>query len=502
MKRFFNFLILALTCFSVCYASSGKCGNNITWNLDRNGNLALIGSGDMPAFRETPWHPNLVRTVVIGEGITSVGKNAFRKCKNLTSVNLPNSVKLISDNAFKGCISLFNISIPRGVQNISRMAFAECEQLLSIEIPDGVMTIENQAFENCKGLCSVYIASSVQRIGADAFKGCINLVDIKNLPDCVTKNNFLLLGLTSDAVSKYWKNPSVYSNSDLDSRRQANTSTSQPDKHSSNSESIVNTVSDVDIYIPQNPTNNENTFVVIIANENYSKLADVNSALNDGRVFGEYCHKTLGIPAINIRQYENASLGEMHGAIDDIKNIASAYSGELKVILYYCGHGAPEEGTNEAYLLPVDAYTVSSKTCFAISSLYKELGAMKTISTTVFLDACFSGATRSGEMLAEARSIPIIPRTDVPTGNVVVFSASSADETAMQYSEQKHGLFTYFLLKKLQETNGNVSLGELSDYLALKVKRTSAVMNRKSQTPTTLPSHSIRNNWQDWRLNY
>ena len=81
-------------------------------------------------------------------------------------------------------------------------------------------------------------------------------------------------------------------------------------------------------------------------------------------------------------------------------------------------------------------------------------------------------------------------------GNMVVFSAAQGDETAHQLEEKGHGLFTYYLLKQLQQTNGNVTLGELSDYVIKQVKRQSVVINDKKQTPTVIPSQAVINNWQ------
>ena len=89
-------------------------------------------------------------------------------------------------------------------------------------------------------------------------------------------------------------------------------------------------------------------------------------------------------------------------------------------------------------------------------------------SAAVFLDACFSGAGRSGDVMLASRSVAIKPNVAAPKGNMVVFSASSNDETAYPYHEKGHGLFTYFLCKKLQETEGKVTLGELEDGSVLK----------------------------------
>lgn len=119
---------------------------------------------------------------------------------------------------------------------------------------------------------------------------------------------------------------------------------------------------------------------------------------------------------------------------------------------------------------------------------------------TVFLDACFSGANRDGNMLASARGIAIKVKSSSPTGNMVVFTAAQGDETAYPYKERSHGLFTYHLLKKLQETKGNVTLGELGDYIQTQVKRQSVVTNGKLQSPAILTAPKLGNNWKNWKL--
>ena len=83
---------------------------------------------------------------------------------------------------------------------------------------------------------------------------------------------------------------------------------------------------------------------------------------------------------------------------------------------------------------------------------------------------------------------------------MVVLSAASGDETAYPYKEKHHGLFTYYLLKKLQASNGNTSLGELQSYIADEVAKKSIVVNGKSQTPTVLPSVNVGDSWKSWTL--
>lgn len=256
----------------------------------------------------------------------------------------------------------------------------------------------------------------------------------------------------------------------------------------------------IDQNIPVVTNNNDRTFAVIIGNENYKEVAKVPHALNDAKVFAAYCEKTLGLPQKNIKQYADATFGTMLSAIENVQSIAKAYKGDINVILYYAGHGIPDESSNEAYLLPVDANGRNTAACYPIDKLYGELKALGANQVTVFLDACFSGAQRGNGMLASARGVAIKAKQAAPQGNMVVFSAASADETAYPYNEKGHGLFTYYLLKKLNETKGDVTLGELGSYICEKVAQESVVSNGKSQTPTVVPSVSIVDNWKNLKL--
>ncbi|MBP3511349.1 MAG: WG repeat-containing protein [Prevotella sp.] len=258
--------------------------------------------------------------------------------------------------------------------------------------------------------------------------------------------------------------------------------------------------SDVDKNIPAGKQTNENMFAFIIANENYPD-APVPYSLNDGRIFKEYCNKTLGIPEKNINMYEDATFGNIITAVEKMKSIADAYDGEASVIFYYAGHGFPDEKQNTAYLLPIDGNASDiTTTGYSLAKLYKDLAALKLKSSVVFLDACFSGAKREDNMLASSRGVAIKVKEETPQGNMIVFSAAQGDETAHQLEEKGHGLFTYYLLKGLQQTEGNITLGELSDIITKQVKRQSVVINNKKQTPTVIPSQSVISSWQSMKL--
>lgn len=256
----------------------------------------------------------------------------------------------------------------------------------------------------------------------------------------------------------------------------------------------------IDKNIPQTASLQSNTFVIAIGNENYSLVPKVAFANNDMNIFAQYCQKTLGIPMQNIRKYKDATFGSMLSALNDIKEIADAYNGDMNVIFYYAGHGIPNEKDQTAYLLPTDADGKSTEVCFPLARLYKELGELNAKSVIVFMDACFSGAQRGNGMLASARGVAIKAKEQKPMGKLVVLTAASGEETAYPYNEKGHGMFTYFLLKKLNESKGDCSLGELAEYIKTNVKRQSIVTNRKSQTPTTIFADAVKDEWMGYKL--
>lgn len=257
-------------------------------------------------------------------------------------------------------------------------------------------------------------------------------------------------------------------------------------------------LSDVDLNIPETRTVNNRTYCIVFANENYQFEQQVPYAVHDGKMFKEYCIKTLGIPEKNIHYQPNATLNNMRYEVDWLKQILSAHKGEAKGIVYYSGHGMPDNSNHNSYLLPVDGYASAPRSGFSLDELYAELGSADATSVTYFIDACFSGANRYGEMIEESRGVKIKSKEGQMHGNSVVFSAAQGEETAYIYQEKSHGMFTYFLLKKLQETKGNVSYGDLSKYIRENVNSMSLEENNKKQTPKT---SSTMSDWEKMKLN-
>ena len=265
--------------------------------------------------------------------------------------------------------------------------------------------------------------------------------------------------------------------------------------------------SDVNINIPNNTDKFSNKYAVIIGNEDYSSRqpnltneSNVEYALDDARIFKEYLIRTLGFEEKNVFLLLNATSGEMKQAITRIKEIFKVLpeSNKSEIVFYYAGHGYPDESTKIPYLMPVDVSINNLESAIRLSELCNELGSTNAGKITLFLDACFTGDGRNQGLLA-ARTARIKPEPLTAKGNMVIFSASSADQTALPYKDQQHGMFTYFLLKKLQETKGNVTYGDLYNYVKQNVALEST-RSIKRQDPEITISKDVNNNWQYWKL--
>ncbi len=221
---------------------SGTCGDNLTWTLDtESGTLTISGTGAMTDYTssyDVPWYysHSSTKTVIIEDGVKSIGQSAFYGCSSLTSITIPNSVTSIGNSAFYGCSSLTSITIPNSVTTIGVYAFGSCSSLTSITIPNSVTSIGDGAFNYCSSLTSINvdaansaycdiggvlfskdkttliqypagktvtsytIPNSVTSIGYAAFSVCSNLTSI-TIPNSVTSIGYEAFSACSSLTS-------------------------------------------------------------------------------------------------------------------------------------------------------------------------------------------------------------------------------------------------------------------------------------------------------------
>jgi len=269
---------------------------------------------------------------------------------------------------------------------------------------------------------------------------------------------------------------------------------------------IASLKAETDRNIPENPTKYPNRFALIIGNEDYNKYqkdlkSEVNVAFaaNDASVFGEYATKTMGVPESNIFLLLNATSNQISQKLDLVSKLLEKTGETAELIFYYAGHGLPDPNTKEAYILPVDANGTDLQFAIKLEDVYKTFSSIKAARMTFYIDACFSGGGREAALLT-ARSVRIKPELAKISGNTVVFSASTGEQSAMPYTEKQHGLFTYFLLKKLQDNKGDISYDELFKYTKNEVSLKSLMVNQKEQDPTVQVSPDIENTWKLWKI--
>jgi hypothetical protein len=248
---------------------------------------------------------------------------------------------------------------------------------------------------------------------------------------------------------------------------------------------------DIEQNIPVAKKSNKKALAIIFGIENYRNVSNVNYAFRDATIMKEYFSKTLGIPEeqIYFRENDEVTLGEFrkifskNGWLDK-----RVIENETDIYFYYAGHGAPAIKEEKAFLIPFDGdpnYPV--QTGYSLETVFENLSKLNANSVTVFLDACFTGANRENEMLlAGARPVSIQLKNNY-VNNVTVFSATSSNEISSSYPKNKHGLFSYFLMKGMQseaDTNkdNKLTINELFDYTKKNVSRIAGTLNRE-QTP-------------------
>ena len=218
MKQLYLLLITLLVSLSAYAEKSGTCGDNLQWKLTDEGVLTITGTGKMKNYSGSSrlWsaYKNVIKQVIIDDGVTTIGYSAFYRCSSLTSVTIPISVTEIGVGAFSGCSSLTSVTIPNSVTEIGVGAFSYCSSLTSVTIPSSVTTIWHSAFYGCKNIKQI-TSEAVTPPGCYryAFKGInrreCKLIVPKNSIDAYKKakgwNKFFLIeGSTTGIINNIY----------------------------------------------------------------------------------------------------------------------------------------------------------------------------------------------------------------------------------------------------------------------------------------------------------
>jgi len=247
-------------------------------------------------------------------------------------------------------------------------------------------------------------------------------------------------------------------------------------------------------------TQSQEKFALIIGNENYteSSIWQLNKdyAINDARAFKEYSIKTLGIPKENIIYVEDGTSLEINNCINKFIDFMSASPKENDFFVYYSGYGYLHE-YRDTYIIPVDVDEYEMERGIKLNDFYSKLVKNNPKSVTIFIETTFC-VDVYGSLLRGG----IIPFKDEKlNGNIVVFTANSDNRVAIIDKEKKHGLFTFFLLKTLQESDGNISYNELIERVIYEVKLNSIVGYNKKQTPKVNVGADAQHTWREWQIN-
>ena len=194
-KRLLSILLVLLTALTLLPLGAladdnNKCGENLTWKF-ADGILTISGTGEMYDYSSAdpaPWSAKNsdICEITVGDGVTSIGDNAFHSCKELSMVTFMGGLTRIGSGAFAGCEALRDFDFPYSLETIGANAFSNCNNLIDVTIPDSVQSIGSQAFSCCEGLQSVYLPQMLTIIPDGIFTDCARLGSVY-IPDTVTE---------------------------------------------------------------------------------------------------------------------------------------------------------------------------------------------------------------------------------------------------------------------------------------------------------------------------
>ena len=229
---------------------------------------------------------------------------------------------------------------------------------------------------------------------------------------------------------------------------------------------------------------NPNAVALIIGVETYSSLPPAHYADSDATHFYDYASQSLGVPPHKIKLLTDSKANRLELLKAMRSWMRTEVNGKTDVYIFFAGHGLASADGSKTYLLPADGdRDLLDETSILRDDLIASAKGAKTI--TMFLDTCYSGGTRTNEvLLADARPIAIVPDMKALPSNVTVLAAASGAQLSSTYEAAQQGLFSYWLMKGLEgdaDTNKDkkITTGELHEYVAKQVGPMAQRRNRQ-----------------------
>ena len=261
----------------------------------------------------------------------------------------------------------------------------------------------------------------------------------------------------------------------------------------------VKLISDVDDNIPVTTIKRPNALAVVIGNRDYNKTENVNFAINDSRSIRKYLIQAMGFDENNIIYKENASFTDFN----EIFGNSNSFKGDLydrsrrgidEIFIYYSGHGAPDINSNSqkptGYFVPIDCNPNNVKLSgYSSKVFFDNLNKLEIDNTTVVLDACFSGGSGSnsgqGNIIKNVSSVRRLPKEITNLENGILLASSTGEQVSSWHAEERHGLFTYYFLKSIQNNReGKLTFAEAFNYIEKQVPDMARYLNKIDQNPT------------------
>lgn len=274
----------------------------------------------------------------------------------------------------------------------------------------------------------------------------------------------------------------------------SHSSLSQTGMGTSNIGPLIQPRVDVDSVIAKDKWENidslANNVAVVIGITDYQNVDPVKYAHRDADVVKEYLVKTFGYKTSRI-----IFLTDTKATVSGLKKVFAeqlkgyVVPGKSDVFVYYCGHGAPDPKTKEAYFVTYEFDPdYAQSTGYRVKDMYDQLDQLNARSVTIAIDACFSGRTENGYIFKNVSPVGIrVDSSKVTVKNTTVFTSSSGEEWSGWLPEKRHGLFTYYFLKGIrgdadENKNGEITATELQSYISSLVQEKARERN-KVQTP-------------------